>query len=202
MKLKMAENSLFAILLRSPWWISLLIAGGFVLVSAALLPAEWRVLGALSGFPFFVIGVMAARRQWGQPSAAQVQRAAETLAVLPWPAFETLLTRGFERQGYEVKPLPAGRGADLELARGGRRTLVAARRWKSARIGVEALKPLQAARDATEAEAAIFIGLGELSEQARPYAAEHGLQIWQAGELAKIAAAGELAKTAAAGEGR
>jgi restriction system protein len=191
MKLKMAENSLFAILLRSPWWISMLVAGGFAVVSIALLPADWRVLGALSGFPFIVISVMAARRQWGQPSAAQVQRTSETLAALPWPAFETLLTRGFEREGYEVKPLPGGRGADLELVRSGRRTLVAARRWKSARIGVEALKPLQAARDAAEADAAIFIGLGEPSEQARPYAAANGLQIWQAAELAKIAAAAE-----------
>ena len=188
MKLKMAENSLFAILLRSPWWISLLIAGGLALVSAALLPAEWRVVGALSGFPFLIIGALAAKRQWRRPSAAQVQRTADTLGALPWPAFESLLTRGFERDGYVVKPLPAGRGADLELQRGGRRTLVAARRWKSARVGVEALKPLQAAREAAEADAAIFIGLGQLSDQARPYATENRLQIWQAGELAKMTA--------------
>lgn len=189
MKLRMAENSLFAILLRSPWWISLLIAGGIGLVSAALLPAEWRVVGALSGFPFIVIAALAAKRQWSQPSTAAVQRTAETLGALPWPAFESLLTRGFEREGYEVKPLPGGRGADLELQRAGRRTLVAARRWKSARVGVEALKPLQAARDAAEADDAIFIGLGQLSEQALPYAAENGLKIWQAGELAKMTAA-------------
>jgi restriction system protein len=189
MKLRMAENSLFAILLRSPWWASLLIAAGIGVVSAALLPAEWRVVGALSGFPFLVIAALAAKRQWSQPSTAAVQRTAQTLGALPWPAFESLLTRGFEREGYAVKPLPAGRGADLELQRGGRRTLVAARRWKSARVGVEALKPLQAARDAAEADDAIFIGLGELSEQARPYAADNGLKIWQAGELAKMTAA-------------
>jgi restriction system protein len=189
MKLRMAENSLFAILLRSQWWISVLIAAGIGLVSAALLPAEWRMVGALSGFPFLIIGALAAKRQWSQPSAATVQRTAETLGALPWPAFETLLKRGFEREGYTVTALPGGRGADLELQRGGRRTLVAARRWKSARIGVEALKPLQAARDAAEADAAIFIGLGQLSEQALPYAKDNGLQIWRAGELAKIAAA-------------
>ena len=191
MKLRMAENSLFAILLRSRWWVSLLIALGIGLLAAALLPAQWRVVGAVSGMPFLVIAVLAARRQWNQPSAAAVQHAADTLGALPWPAFEGLLTRGFEREGYSVKALPAGRGgggADLELERNGRRTLVAARRWKSARIGVEALKPLLAAREAAEADAAIFIGLGELSEQARPYAAENGLKIWQAAELAKMAA--------------
>jgi restriction system protein len=189
MKLRMAENSLFAILLRSRWWISLLIAAGIGLVAMALLPAEWRVVGAVSGFPFLVIAVLAAWRQWHQPGAAAVQRTADTLGALPWSAFEALLTRGFEREGYRVKPLPANRGADLELERGGRRTLVAARRWKSARIGVEALKPLLAAREAAEADAAIFIGLGELSEQARPYAADNRLQVWQAAELAKMAEA-------------
>ncbi len=189
-KLAMSENSLFAILLRSRWWISLLIAVGIGLVAAALLPAQWRLAGVLSGMPFLVIAVLAARRQWKQPSAAAVQRAADALGALPWPAFETLLTRGFEREGYAAKPLPAGRGADLELERNGRRTLVAARRWKSARIGVEALKPLLAAREAAEADAAIFIGLGTLSEQALPYAADKGLQVWQAAELAKMAAAG------------
>lgn len=63
MKLRMAENSLFAILLRSRWWISLLIALGIGLVAAALLPAQWRVVGAVSGMPFIVIAVLAARHQ-------------------------------------------------------------------------------------------------------------------------------------------
>jgi restriction system protein len=187
MKWRMNENSLFAILLRSRWWISVLIALGIGLVSAALLPAEWKVVGALSGFPFLVIGAIAARRQWRLPSTAQVQRTADTLSTLAWPAFEALLIRGFEREGYTVEPLPAGRGADLTLERRGQRTVVAARRWKSARIGVEALKPLQAARDSLEADAAIFIGLGALSEQARPYAAQNGLQIWQAADLVNVA---------------
>ena len=47
MKLKMAPNSLFAILLRSPWWISVGIAVVMGLLSAALLPEGFRVIGAL-----------------------------------------------------------------------------------------------------------------------------------------------------------
>ena len=56
MKFKMAEKSLFAILLRSPWWISFGIALGFGLAAKALLPAEYVVFGALGGFPFVVVG--------------------------------------------------------------------------------------------------------------------------------------------------
>ncbi|HET9977582.1 MAG TPA: restriction endonuclease, partial [Burkholderiaceae bacterium] len=63
MKLKMAENSLFAVLLRSPWWVSTAIGVALGALGVALLPESWRVAAALSGFPFLVIGAMAAWRQ-------------------------------------------------------------------------------------------------------------------------------------------
>ena len=73
MKFKMAEKSLFAILLRSPWWISFAIAVAFGLASKALLPAQYFVFGALGGLPFVVIGVIAAWRQFSAPSTAHVE---------------------------------------------------------------------------------------------------------------------------------
>lgn len=183
MKLKMAKNSLFAILLRSPWWISLLIGILLGLVSFALLPDEVRVVGALSGLPFVVIAVMAAIRQWGRPSAARVAQIHDAVAAMPWPAFADLLAQAFQRQGHTVQ-----RGKtedfDFELERQGRRTLVSARRWKSARTGVESLRALQAAREASEAEQALYIALAPLSEQAQPYAAAQKMEVWHAEELA------------------
>ena len=56
MKFRMHENSLFAILLRSPWWISIAIAGGIAAVVALLVPATLAVAAAL---PFLVIGSIA-----------------------------------------------------------------------------------------------------------------------------------------------
>jgi len=38
MKLKMSPNSLFAVLLRSPWWISAVIALALGLLGAMVLP--------------------------------------------------------------------------------------------------------------------------------------------------------------------
>ena len=87
MKLKMAENSLFAILLRSRWWISLAIACGFVLVSVALLPREYALAGALGGVPFAIIGAIALKRQWGAPSASMVEA---QLAQGPYLLGETM----------------------------------------------------------------------------------------------------------------
>ena len=184
MNFKMPRNSLFAVLLRAPWWVSLAIAAGLSLVLAALLPAEYRVAGALSTFPFLVIGALAAWRQAQRPSAAEVARTQERVAAMAWPAFAALLEEAFRRDGFEVRPGVAS-PVDFELARSGRRMLVSARRWKSAQTGVEPLRALQAARRAADTSDALLICMGGLTDTARPYATEHSIQVWQAAELAQ-----------------
>ncbi len=184
MKFKMSPNSLFAILLRSPWWISVAIAVVLGLVAAALLPERFRVVGALSGLPFGVIGAIAAWRQRDLPSAARVAETQQALQAMAWPTFAALLEQAFRRDGYTVQRGQTA-AADFELMRQGRRMLVSARRWKSARTGQEALRALQTARDAAEAPDALYIGLGELTDTARPFAAQHRIAIWHAPELAQ-----------------
>lgn len=180
----MAKNSLFATLLRSPWWISAVIALVLGLLGFALLPDRFRVAGAFAGLPFAVIAAIAAGRQWHLPSAARVAETQQALATMAWPAFAALLEQAFRRDGYTVQ---RGKTAavDFELERQGRRMLVCARRWKSARTGLEALRALQAVREATDAPDALFVGLGEVSGNAQPFAAEHRIAIWQAAELAQ-----------------
>lgn len=183
MKLKMSRNSLFAVLLRSPWWISLLIAAVLALVAGALAPAQYRVVAALSGFPFVVVAAIAAQRQWRLPSAARVQQTRQAVSAMAWPAFARLLVQSFERNGFSVEPVK-GDAADYRVQGPGRDMLVCARRWKSARIGVETLRALQAARDAAGSRQALCICLGELTDNARPYAAENGITVWHAADLA------------------
>lgn len=127
MKLKMAKNSLFAILLRSRWWISVVIGLLIGLVAMALLPAEMRVVGALSGAPFLVIGAMAARSQWHLPSEARVAQTVQAVQTMTWPAFSALLEQGFKQEGYTVTRSPHA-AFDFELQREGRRTRLSARR--------------------------------------------------------------------------
>lgn len=189
MKLQMAKNSLFAILLRSPWWASLAIAAVLALLGAALLPVGYRAVGALSSLPFVVVSALAARRQWHLPSAARVSEIQTAVAALPWPAFAGLLEQAFARDGYVVqRGKSAASAVDFELERQGRKMLVSARRWKSARTGLDALRTLQAARQAAEgadAPDALYIGLGEFTDQARAFAAEHRIAVWQAAEVAQ-----------------
>lgn len=184
MKFKMAPNSLFAVLLRSPWWISLAI--GVVLggVAMALLPVAYRGVGAVSGFPFIVIAAMAAWRGRDKPSPALVEQSAQAIAAMAWPAFAKALEAAFQRDGFAVLRVE-GQAYDFDIERSGRRMLVAARRWKSAHVGLEPVRALQLARETTEAPDALVIALGVLSEPARQLVAAERVAVWQAAELAQ-----------------
>ena len=87
MKLKMAEKSLFAILLRSPWWMSFCLVAVFALGSKALLPDQYVIYGVLGGFPFVLIGFIAAWQQLRAPSPARVALALEGAASMSWRDF-------------------------------------------------------------------------------------------------------------------
>ena len=67
MQLKMRENSLFAVLLRSPWWYSLGIAALLLMVGHLLLRGHYQVIGIALGLPFVVIAAIARYRQSQTP---------------------------------------------------------------------------------------------------------------------------------------
>lgn len=185
MKLKFAKNSLFAILLRSPWWISLLIVAGIALVSVALLPAPYVPFGVIGGFPFLVIGIMAAWRQRNAPSPARMAETLERAAAMSWRDFSSAIERAFVRQGYSVTRQNSS-AADFSLLKSGRVTLVSCKRWKAASHGVEALRDLVAARQAQGADKCSYVSLAPVTENARRYAAEQGVQLMSQGELVQL----------------
>ena len=76
MKWKMAENSLFAVLLRSPWWISAAIAAGLVTIAQAFLPPDFRLAGAFGALPFAAIALWTGYKRLRAPSTASVARIA------------------------------------------------------------------------------------------------------------------------------
>ena len=62
MQLKMSENSLFAVLLRSPWWISFGLAIAIGAGTYAIFPKDMASLAPFVGLPFIVTGCIAAWR--------------------------------------------------------------------------------------------------------------------------------------------
>lgn len=184
MKFKMAPNSLFAILLRQPWWVSLVIAIVFAAASFALLPRESAPFGAVGALPFAGLALVALKRQWNRPSERQVEAVSAALARLGWDEFRDLLEKAFAREGYEVERLSGA--ADLRLRRAGRVVLVAARRWKAARHGEESLQVLQGAMVSFDAGSALYLALGDISPNALRFAGAHGIAVIQAEGLAQM----------------
>lgn len=182
----MAPNSGFAILLRSPWWVSFAIAAAIASACFALMPAHLAPFAAMGAVPIAVIGCIAAWRQWRAPSAARVQGALDAAGAMPWREFAALLERAWRAEGYAVEPTH-GQHTDLRLDKGGQFTLVAARRWKAATHGVEPLRALQAEVERHGAHAGVYVALqGTVSDGARAFAKEHALVLLEGGALAAL----------------
>ena len=185
MKFQMAKNSLFAVLLRSPWWISFLIAAGVTGLAKAIMPSIPIEYSIFAGLPFLVIGTVAAWRQLRAPSAGRVARTLEAVRAMSWPDFSSALEDAFRKDGYNVSRID-GAAADFELTKAGRTALVACKRWKVARTGVEPLRDLYAAKDAREANDCIYVATGEITDGARKFAGEKRIRLVDAMELAKL----------------
>ncbi len=185
MKFQMAKNSLFAVLLRSPWWISFAISAAIVALAKAIMPAIPLGYAVFAALPFLVIGSIAAWRQLRAPSAARVANTIDAVRAMSWADFAAALEDAFRRDGYTVSRID-GAAADFEMTKAGRTALVACKRWKIARLGVDPLRDLVAAKDAREANDCIYVATGEITDGARRFALEKKIRVVHGAELAQL----------------
>ena len=185
MKFKMSDKSLFAILLRSPWWYSFLIAAVLLLLARVFLPEAFRAVGMLSSIPFAILGVIAAWRQRDKPSPERVSMALDQLAQMPWKQFLPIMEQAFVQQGFAVSQLNSN-AADLQLEKLGRVTLVSCKRWKAATLGVEVLRDLKAMQVSREASYSACISLSLPTGVALKFAKENAIQLICQDELASL----------------
>ena len=182
MKFQMARNSLFAILLRSPWWISIAAAAGIFAAARLVLPEIYAFFVAL---PFAVIGAYALWQQRRAPSAARVAGTLKALRAMSWDEFSGAIEDAFRRDGYVVNRF-GGAEADFKLTKAGRISLVGCKRWKVARTGIEPLRELHAAGRARDAHECIYVAAGEITDNARAFAAGKNIRLLHGAELVKL----------------
>ena len=182
MQLKMHDNSLFAILLRKPWWVSGLVAAAIFGLLRHFLSWDFALFGA---GPFIAISVWVAWKALRAPSAARIAKTLERLRGQSWDDFSRAIEEAYRRDGYTVSRLGDAR-ADFEMVQGPYSTLVACKRWKAMRTGIEPLRELQAVREAREAHHCVYVATGEITEQARAFAVEKGINLLQGRELAVL----------------
>ncbi|HZQ75067.1 MAG TPA: restriction endonuclease [Burkholderiales bacterium] len=189
--MKVNENSLFAVLLRSPWWVSALVAAAVIALVRFFVPTVYAFFAAL---PFIVISCVVAGRQVRAPGAKKIAATLERLKGLSSEAFIEELERGLRREGYSVERISAP-AAELAVRYKERSFLVACRRWKASRTGVEPLKELKdACRAYKDVDAqghdhdGIYVAAGEVTDQARKFAAEHRIELIDAQGLGRLLA--------------
>ena len=185
MAFKMAKGSLFAILLRSNWWYSVLI--GLVVLAAALLitDAKYVVLSISVALPFFAIGGYAAFKQFQQPSQKRVLEVTQQTRKMPAGIIAQKIAANYIKNGYESNAFN-GDGADLQLSLGSRKLLLCSKRSKAANTGIAPLKLLVAAGEKTAATGYLYVALGDKSATARDYAEKHHIEFIQASRLAAL----------------
>lgn len=181
----MNKNSLFAVLLRSPWWISIAVAAGIFALAKMALPEAYALYAIFTSLPFIVIGSYAGWQQLRAPSTARIADTLAALRAMSWDDFSSALEDAFRRDGFVVSRLGIP-GADFELTKSGRISLVACKRWKVTRAGVEPLRELDAARNAREAQECIYVAAGEITDNARAFAVEKNIRLLHDAELAKL----------------
>jgi len=178
------KRSLFFALSRAPWWLSLLVAAALFMLVRQFMP-DYAALA--STLPLLGISAYAG---WRQSRVLSPNRAAETLAdlrALSWQEFAAMMEAAFRSEGYAVVSLERS-VADFQLSKGGRVALASCRRWKVAQTGIDALRELSLAREKAQAQECIYVAAGELSQNARQFAAENNIRLLCDAELAQLLA--------------
>jgi restriction system protein len=179
---KPAEGSLFAILARSPFWVSLLIAGALFAVARNFVPDLFALATTL---PFLGIAAYAGWRQFKTPSANRVTATMDELREMTWGQFSAVIAETFRREGYEVGGLEDG-VANYELQKNGYKSLLSCKRWKVAQTGISPLRELFEATRAREARDCIYVATGDFTETARAFARDKKMRLLNGVELATL----------------
>jgi restriction system protein len=183
-KFKIAENSLFAVLMRSSWWISFAVAAVLLLIIRLLVPEEYLVPASSLALPFLVISGIAAWKQFQIPGAARVAATVDAVRAMSAKEFSALVEQAYLREGYKVTRLPGQ--ADFKLTRMGKITLVCCKRWKAASHGVEPLRELDRRREAEEAHEGLYVALDGVTGNARDFAGKHRIRLVEGQELTRL----------------
>ncbi len=184
MQFKMSQNSLFAILLRNPWWVSFAIAIVVVLVARLILPDEYVAYAPGVALPFFATGAMTAWKQLREPSTARVEATLAAIGAMSWRDFSLLMEEAFKRDGHQVTRTSGG--ADFILMKAGRTALVSCKRWKAASHGVQPLLELNAEREKCGAPEALYVVASTITDNALRFAAKHKISLMRAPELTRL----------------
>jgi restriction system protein len=177
----MAKETLFHILLRQPWWITVLVAILLFAITHAIFPP----LAPFVALPFAGLAVYIAYRQWRGTSPVDADERLASLRAMSWDEFSALVAAAYARHGYHVAAAERP-GFDYTLTKGSRVTLLQCRRWRVSQVGIGPVRELARAVEREEATNGICISAGSFSEPARKLVATEPVTLVSSVELVEL----------------
>ncbi len=188
-------------LLIAPWWAWLLVGFSlyFVLQGAhaffnanAATAGKWSTLIDVGSIGLLVVCTIAAatsfmlgRSESAEPSGAaassnRARNASKAETRMSWGQFEMLAVEAFRRRGFQITE--RGSTADdgsrnLQLTRGRQRFLAHCKAWRTATVGIGAVRELYSMIIVAKAHGGIVITTGTFTQEARTFAAGRQLQL-------------------------
>ena len=175
------KESLFQILLRQPWWVTLLVA----FMVFAITRLIYAPIAAFMALPFFVLAAVIAFKHWRGAGPLDTPERLASLRAMDWDEFSAIISEAYRKRGYAVHPSTAG-AYDFRLTKEGRVTLVQCRRWKVNQVGVGPLRELVKAVESEEASHGICIAAGDFSTPARALTRTEPLTLVGGAELVAL----------------
>ena len=125
------------------------------------------------------------------------QRDLSTLKAMTWQEFELLVGETFRRLGYQVIETGGGGadgGADLLLAKGGRRFVVQCKHYKTGRVGAPVVREVVGVAVHEKAQGAFVVTVGSFTRAAEAFAKGKPLHLIDGGQLMAMIEKGRAGK--------
>jgi restriction system protein len=175
------DTTLFHILRRQPWWISVLVAFVLFWIAHAIFPP----IAPFIAVPFVVLAVYIAIVQWRRGVPGDVGARLAELRAMSWETFSAGVANAYRKRGYAVSP-SQGAGYDFRLEKAGEVILVQCRRWKVNQVGAAPVRELALAVDRHDARRGICLAAGEFSAPARAVAAGEPVTLISGSDLVEL----------------
>jgi restriction system protein len=135
----------------------------------------------LGAFLSFLVQIIHGKRFRSTQSLADIRS-------LSWKQFESFVGDLFRQEGYFVVKTPEGpdNGVDLVLRKGGEKTYVQCKHWKTNQVGVEKVRELLGSMTAGGAQNGILVATGQFTTPARQFASECGIKLIDGEGLAEL----------------
>lgn len=193
------SGSLLELVVLCPWWVGLALAVVVYLVvglAVGSLPEVFeplgkslRVVGNVFAGLFVLAGVCSLIRSVGIRRDLEKQGGLESLAAMPWKAFEDFVGEVYRRQGYSVEERLGGGadgGVDLVLRREGERTLVQCKRWTGRAVGAPVVRELYGVMVSEGADAAVLVTTSRFTKEVRDFVRGKPVMLVDGRELAGL----------------